>query len=365
MGVRGTKGLICTRLRMSMSRDEPAIDLDRALNYAVARVELSGRQASDEPVFVISSENPRLKLESPLNVGIDAMRLRAEADGFVVGEALGSDFDNNGVAERSVALTGAPEWKAKKIAKEFGQEALFRLTSQSQDVLFVNGGEICILRDDLLKRRSQMRETFGDFLWRTLRRRFRCPEDLKGIRRWHLVGDPLVYQSIPEPSSEQVVVRALNDGTSAFRPMAALIKLDTGEIQTMRFSAEAIEDGSTEAVIGSRVHLDKCKFADAIRSQVKNRYRIYVWESHAAYPEAPVGSTSIYVGVTGLTVRERIDQHRVHHVKSSKWVREFDGELNAALMPEACLPSWPTAAAFEEWWANLLRYKGYYAKGGH
>ena len=52
-----------------MSREEPAIDLDRALNYAVARVELSGRQASNEPVFVISAENPRLKLESPLSVG--------------------------------------------------------------------------------------------------------------------------------------------------------------------------------------------------------------------------------------------------------------------------------------------------------
>jgi hypothetical protein len=348
-----------------MSREEPAIDLDRALNYAVARVELSGRPSSNEPIFVISAENPRLELASPLNVGFDALRVQAQADGFMVGEALGSDFDNNEIAERSVALTGAPEWKAKRLAKDFGQEALFRLTSESQDVLFVKGGEICVLRDDLLKRRNLMRETFSDFLWRTLQRRIECPSELRGIRRWHLVGDPLVYKSIPEPSSDQLVVRALNDGTTTFRPMVALIGMKTGRVQAMEVADEAVEDGSPYSVIGSRIHLDKCEFADVLRGQVKNRYRIYVWRSHKPYPKAPDGATSIYVGVTGRTVEERINQHRVLNVKSRTWVRDYDGELNEALMPDVCLPSWQTATAFEEWWANLLRYKGYYAKGGH
>jgi hypothetical protein len=348
-----------------MSREEPAIDLDRALNYAVARVELSGRQASNGPVFVISAENPRLELASPLNVGFDALRVRAEADGFIVGEALGSDFDNNGVVERSVALTGAPEWKAKKIAKDFGQEALFRLTSESQDVLFVKGGEICVLRDDLLKRRNLMRETFSDFLWRTLQRRIECPSELRRIRRWHLVGDPLVYKSIPEPSSDQVVVRALNDGTTTFRPMVALIGMKTGRVQAMEVADEAVEDGSPYSVIGSRIHLDKCEFSDMIRERSDNNYRIYVWRSNTPFRDAPAGSTSIYVGVTGLTVEERIEQHRVKHIRSVKWVREYDGQLDTTLMPDICLPTSPTAKAFEEWWANLLRYKGYYAKGGH
>jgi hypothetical protein len=74
----------------------------------------------------------------------------------------------------------------------------------------------------------------------------------------------------------------------------------------------------------------------------------------------------VYVGVTGKSVEERIAEHRGEPpVKSAKWVREYDGLLNHSLMPSVCLPTSPTAKAFEEWWANLLRYRGYFVKGGH
>jgi len=103
-----------------------------------------------------------------------------------------------------------------------------------------------------------------------------------------------------------------------------------------------------------------------MRSLVANRYRIYVWAPHRAYPDAPTGKKSLYVGVTGKSVEERIAQHRGDPpVKSARWVRKYDGRLELSLMPDVCLPTSPTAKAFEEWWANLLRYRGYFVMGGH
>lgn len=348
-----------------MSREAPAIDLDRAMHYAAARIEIYGEWSDESPVYVISADNPRLVREDPTFNGILKLRRYAGERAINTLDAIGGDFLDRHPPEASLALVDVSPGVAKSASKKFGQEAFFRVTSDSQDVVFVRGGEIRVSADDLKTRRLALREDLESLVQRTFGVKVEVPSTLRRPRGWHIVGDPVTYLSIPHAPSELVVLRTLNDGTAGYRQFVALLNRETRQLQTIDLPEEVLEDGSLNSLISSRIHLDKCHWSDEIRGLTENRYRIYVWQSLEPYRDAPSDSTSIYVGVTGRTVDERLHEHRVERKRSVKWVREYDGALNLALMPDVALPSSPTAKAFEEWWANRLRHDGYFAKGGH
>ena len=74
-----------------------------------------------------------------------------------------------------------------------------------------------------------------------------------------------------------------------------------------------------EALVGSRIHLDRCAWSDELRGKTDNRISIYVWRSNFRFPNAPAGAECVYVGVTGKSVEERIAEHRGESpVKSAK-----------------------------------------------
>ena len=348
-----------------MSREEPAIDLDRAMHYAVARLEVDGTWNSERPIYVVSADNPRLVQETQALTGIMQLRRYAQEHSIKTLEASGGDFLDRHPPEASLAFVDVSQAQAKTVSKKFGQEAFFRVTPNSQDVVFVRGGEIRIARDDLENRRLALTDSLENFVQRTLGIRTVVPGILGGSCGWHIVGDPMTYCSTPVDPTDFVILRTLNDGTNNYQQLVALLNLRTNQLKAIRLSHEVLEDGSLQSVISSRIHLDKCQWSDEIRGLRENRYNIYVWQSEKPYPGAPQGSTSIYVGVTGRTVEERLHEHRVAKKRSVKWVREYEGALNRSLMPNVALPSSPTAKAFEEWWANLLRHQGMYVKGGH
>ncbi len=348
-----------------MSREEPAIDLDRALHYAAARVEVHGEWSGERPIYIVSADNPRLPQETPALTGIFQLRRYAREHSIRALDAIGGDFLDRHPPEASLALVNVSQARAKSVSRGFGQEAFFRLTPNSQDVVFVRGGEICVAKNDLAVRRRSLTEDLKTFVQRKFGIDVEVPDALRRRQSWHVVGDPMTYRSIPSAPSGLVVLRTLNDGTVAYRQFVALLNLGTRQLRTIDVPEKVLEDGSLNAVILSRIHLDRCHWSDEIRGLTESRYRIYVWQSVEPYPDAPSGSTSIYVGVTGRTVDERLHEHRVERKRSVKWVREYEGALNHALMPDVVLSSSPTAKAFEEWWANKLRHDGYFAKGGH
>lgn len=348
-----------------MSREEPAIDLDRALHYAAARVEVHGEWSGERPIYIVSADNPRLPQETPALTGIFQLRRYAREHSIRALDAIGGDFLDRHPPEASLALVDVSQARAKSVSKAFGQEAFFRVTPSSQDVVFVRGGEICAAKDDVEGRRRSLTEDLTTFVHRKFGIDVEAPDTLRRRQSWHVVGDPMTYLSIPSAPSGLVVLRTLNDGTDAYRQSVALLDLGTRQLQKIELPEEVLEDGSLNSVISSRIHLDRCHWSDEIRGLTESRYRIYVWQSLDSYPDAPSGSTSVYVGVTGRTVHERLNEHRVERKRSVRWVREYEGALNHALMPDVVLPSSPSAKAFEEWWANRLRYDGYFAKGGH
>jgi len=350
---------------LKSSRELPAINLDKAYHYAVAKVEILGQIPNDEVVHVISADNPVLKQRDPGLVGITHLCEFLDDGSFRWLRAIGSDFFGCWPVEESCAVIGVSDRQALKIARDFGQEAVFRVSTQTQDVLFVKGAEISVPVEVLSERRARMRESLSDFLERTLGISTGPTGELSEPRGWWLCGDPMSFGATGEPSHLRIV-RSLDDGTPLGKPLVAIVDTESGDVDRITPPRRRVESETLRALVGSRIHLDRCAWSDEMRSLVANRYRIYVWAPHRAYPDAPTGKKSLYVGVTGKSVEERIAQHRGDPpVKSARWVRKYDGRLELSLMPDVCLPTSPTAKAFEEWWANLLRYRGYFVMGGH
>lgn len=350
---------------LKSSRELPAIDLDKATHYAVANVKIVGQIPNDEVVHIISADNPVLKQSSQSLVGVARLCEYLDNGSYRWLRAIGSDFFGCWPAEESCAVIGISDRQALKIASDFGQEAVFRASTQAQDVLFVKGGEISVPVEVMSERRVRMQEPLSDFLERTLGISTAPTGELLEPRGWWLCGDPMSFGAAGEPTHLRIV-RSLDNGTSLGKPLVAIVDTESGAVDKITPPRKRVESETLRALVGSRIHLDRCAWSDEVRSMVANRYRIYVWAPHLPYPDAPTGKMSLYVGVTGKSAEERIAQHRGDPpVKSARWVRKHDGQLEPSLMPEVRLPTSPTAKAFEEWWANLLRYRGYFVKGGH
>jgi hypothetical protein len=347
-------------------RNQPRINLDRALRYATAIVTIDGDIAYG-PWYVISGEQPRRKPTQSVESAPTFERLveystENELD-FV--EARGDDAQGLCPGERSLAFRGISAKYAISIARKFGQEALFRVNESSQDVLFVDRGEVLVSREDLSRRRRMLNLRLAEVLNEEFGREFGLPERVRELRGWHRVGGLNYFSGVGDATSPEEVFRTIHDGTESYEPYSVVVNPVNGSVISRVVKPRRLEDDGSDAPLASaRIHLDNCANSDLICGLVESTRRIYVWKPSRPYDGCPAELTSIYVGETGLTPEERINRH-VLDKHASQWVRDYpDGELCEALMPVVPLPTLATSTAFEEWYGLYLARHGYFVKGG-
>ncbi len=77
-----------------------------------------------------------------------------------------------------------------------------------------------------------------------------------------------------------------------------------------------------------------------------------------ANPEYSGSGLCLYVGLTGLSPSDRLENHKSDY-KASKWVRDYGTRLLPPLYHSLNRMSWDTANHVEERLADLLRAKGH------
>jgi len=337
------------------------------LRYAAARVTIDGALGAG-PWFVISGEAPRLctSRSGQYELSIDGLRKYADDEQLSYVTAFGGDPVSGYRGEQSLAFRDVSERRALSIGREFGQEAIFRISEQSQDVLFVKRGRVSSTPEELTERRRLLSLDLQLLLSEEFSRQFALPTRVCEIRGWHHVGSPDSFAGVGDLGSQRQILRTVDDGTECYEPLSVLVDPESGSVtsRSVEFKRPK-DDGSDAPLVSARIHLDNCAFSDAVRGLAESKRVIYVWKPVDSYPECPVGLTSIYVGETGLPPDERIQRH-LNDDKASKWVREYpNGELEKGLMPSVALPTLQTSTAFEEWYGLYLGRHEYFVKGGH
>lgn len=352
---------------MISSRKLPRIELDRALRYAAARVTIDGALGAS-PLFVVSGEAPRLSTSrsGKYELSIDGLRKYADDEQLSYVTAFGDDPVSGYRGEQSLAFRDVSERQAVSIGREFGQEAIFRISEQSQDVLFVGRGRISSTPEELTERWRVLSLDLQSLLSEVFSRQFALPTRVRDVRGWHHVGSPDSFAGVGDLGSKRQIFRTVNDGGEDYEPLSVLVDSASGSVTSRPVETKRPkDDGGDAPLVSARIHLDNCAFSDAVRGLAEPQRFIYVWTPSDPYPECPDGLTSIYVGETAHSPEERIQQH-LSDYKTSKWVRDYpNGRLEKALMPSVTLPTLATATAFEEWYGLYLGRHGYFVKGGH
>lgn len=78
-------------------REQPAVDIDRAVHFSIARVDLTKSIASGDVIHVISAENPVLRQSHPSLVGVARLSEILESEGLNWSSATGSDIRHDAV----------------------------------------------------------------------------------------------------------------------------------------------------------------------------------------------------------------------------------------------------------------------------
>ena len=294
------------------------------------------------------------------------MRKYADDERLSYVTAFGGDPVSGYRGEQSLAFREISERQALSIGREFGQEAIFRISEQSQEVLFVKRGRISSTPEQLAERRRLLSLDLESLLSEVFNRQFALPTRVRDVRGWHHVGSPDSFAGVGNLESQRQIFRTVDDGTESYEPLSVLVDPASGSVTSrpVEFKRPK-DDGSDAPLVSARIYFDDCTFSDAVRGLVESTRVVYVWKPFDPYPGCPAEQTSIYVGETGLSPEERIQRH-LDDVKASKWVRDHPkGQLEKALMPSVALPTLQTSTAFEEWYALYLGRHGYFVKGGH
>ncbi len=357
---------VCGEQRIA-GRTRPTINLDRALRYAAAFVTIDGALGAG-PWFVVSGEAPRLTTSrsGKYALSIDGLRKFANDEQLSYVTAFGGDPVSGYRGEQSLAFRDVSERQAVSIGREFGQEAIFRISEQSQDVLFVRRGRISSTPEELTERRRLLSHDLQSLLSEVFSRQFALPTRVRDVRGWHHVGSPDSFAGVGDLGSQRQIFRTADDSTDGYEPLSVLVDPVSGSVTSrpVEFKRPK-DDGGDAPLVSARIHLDNCAFSDTVRGLAEPKRLIYVWTPADPYPKCPDGLTSIYVGETAHSPEERIQQH-LSDYKASKWVRDYpNGRLEKALMPSVTLPTLATATAFEEWYGLYLGRHGYFIKGGH
>ena len=332
----------------------------------MTQVEIKG-DLGDDVWYVISGEVPRIKAsqESKFELSISGLREFARVNQLSYLDAFGSDPDGIYAGEQSLAFSGASEKRALSIGRTFGQEAIFRVSQKSQDLLFIGRGIIQMSVDALKEQRRLLGLTLQDFLHERFGISFEIPEKFESVRGWHCVGSPDSFRSVGDQESRRVIFRTVDDGSDSYRPIQVLADTETGTVQKISASVKRqLDDGTDTPLVNARIYLDNCQFSDTVRGLTEPKRFVYVWRPNERYPKCPADKESLYVGESALLPDERINKH-LAGMKSSRWVKNYPGRLDRSLMPVVSLPTLATSVAFEEWYALHLSRLGYFVKGGH
>jgi len=280
--------------------------------------------------------------------------------------AVGADVVVGEHRERSLAFPEISLEHALSIAREFGQEAIFHLSPGSQDVVFASGGRIECTSNELSRQQAHLQRNLSQLLSERFGREFALPRRVRDLVGWHYVGSPDSFEHIGNSESQRHIYRTLDDGRSSYRALAVHVNIESCEVRSFSVrNRRAKEDGSDASLVSSRIHLDNCAFSDRVQGLTESRRWCYVYKSDVPYDKKQPMATSVYVGESGLPPEERITKHRTGE-RSSRWIRDFPGELDRKLTPDVALPDQVTSKAFEEWYACLLRQRpGFVVRGGH
>lgn len=317
---------------------------------------------------MISGEAPRLSASrsGKYAASIEGLRHFAKDHRLSCVAAFGGDPVAGYRGEQSLAIRDISERRALTIGREFGQEAIFRISENSQDVLFVGRGHISSTPEQLAERRRLLSLDLQSLLSEAFGRRFTLPTRVRERIGWHRVGSPDSIAAVGDLRSQRRIFRTVADGSEGYEPLSVLVDPASGSVTSrpVEFKRPK-DDGSDAPLVSARIHLDNCVSSDVVRGLAEPKRVIYVWKPTNPYPGCPATLTSIYVGETGRSPDERIQQH-LSNTRASKWVSGYpEGELATTLMPTLALPTLPTATAFEEWYGLYLGRHGYYVKGGH
>ena len=297
---------------------------------------------------------------------LDGLLQYSSDHGLAYWPAVGADVVVGEHRERSLAFPEISLGHALFIAREFGQEAIFHLSPGHQDVVFASGGRIECTSKDVSLRQAHLRRNLSQLLSERFGQEPALPRRVRDLVGWHYVGSPDSFEHVGNSDSQRHIYRTLDDGRSSYRALAVLVNIESGEVRSFPVrNRRAKEDGSDAALVGSRIHLDNCAFSDRVQGLTVSRRWYYVYKSDVPYDKKRPMATSVYVGESGLPPEERITKHRAGE-RSSRWIRNFPGELDRKLTPEVALPNQETSKAFEEWYACLLRQRpGFVVRGGH
>jgi hypothetical protein len=341
--------------------------LDRALRYAAATVTIEAPHG-DDVWHVVSGEQPRLEVSRSgrYALSVDGLREYASDHDLEAVSAFGGDAVAGYKGERSIAFRNVSERRALSIGREFCQEAIFRVSPATQDVLFVGKGLITSSHEQLQERRRALSLDLQTLLSERFGRPFSLPTRVREIRGWHQVGSPDSFSGVGDLQSARQILRTINDGREEYEPLSVVVNPQNGSVLSREVpTKKSIDTGGDAPLVNARIHLDNCAFSDVVRGEAGPGRRIYVWKPKHPYDGCPPEKTSIYVGETAHTAEDRIQQH-LNGTKSSKWVRNRpEGELLRSLMPDMTLPTLATSTAFEEWYGLYLARCGYFVKGGH
>ena len=116
--------------------------------------------------YVISGEVPRIKAsqESTFALSISGLRDHARVNRLSYLDAFGSDPDGMYAGEQSLAFSGISEKRALSIGRIFGQEAIFRVTRNSQDLLFIGRGIVQRSVSELKEQRRMLASNLSQYL---------------------------------------------------------------------------------------------------------------------------------------------------------------------------------------------------------
>ena len=102
-----------------------------------------------------------------------------------------------------------------------------------------------------------------------------------------------------------------------------------------------------------------------IKTKSRNHYNVYViLLSDDVSPRKNKSYPSIYVGMTGLSVKQRFQNHK-NGIKSSKWVKRYGSKLLPYLYDGLENLSYYEALFKEKTLAEKLNKIGYTVYGGH
>ena len=332
----------------------------------MTQVEIKG-ELGEDVWYVISGEVPRIKAsqESKFELSISGLREYARVNRLSYLDAFGRDPDGMYAGEQSLAFSEISEKRALSIGRTFGQEAIFRVTHNSQDLLFIGRGVVKRSVSELKEQRRILALNLPQYLEEKLGLSLEVPERLKGVRGWHCVGSSDSYLSVGNHESTRVIFRTVHDGSDSYRPTQVLADTETGTVKKISASVKRqTDDGTDSPLVNARIHLDNCQFSDEVRGLIEPKRFIYVWRPNKRYPKGQDGEQSLYVGESAFLPEERIKKH-LSGVKASRWVKNYPGRLDQSLMPVVSLPTLATSVAFEEWYALHLSRLGYFVKGGH